>query len=199
MPRHFVLAAVVLLIAIPLAALAPAAPVPKDANKPKLYHPVTKGAKWVYVCSGEDAREFEHALEVTAVEDGKDGAKLVTVTAGEQIKTIYTLSVSEKGLCLLRTDGTDLDKPFWHLKLPHTDGQVWKLVAAAAGETRMSKFAAYGPERVEVPAGVFQAIRVESFFDEQLAATTWFAEDIGITKAISQNIVMSLRSFTPGK
>jgi hypothetical protein len=105
-----------------LAALAPAAPVPKGASKPVLYFPTTVGAKWVY-----DEEDGERVYAVTAVEK-RDGSDLVTVgQVGPDGKAVpkETWVVSDRGLSLLERDGQKRDPPPCYLKLPHQPGEAW--------------------------------------------------------------------------
>src|SRR4051794_24001137 len=109
-----------------LASLAPAAPVPRGADKPVLYFPTQVGAKWVYRgTSGPTA--WEDTRVVTAVRD--DGAaKVVTVGAVHPDGTVaydHRVAVSPTGLFRLGTSGTEFRSPMCLIKLPSRAGDSW--------------------------------------------------------------------------
>lgn len=178
--------------------LSSAAPVPKDATKGELYFPITLGSRWVYEISGRESAEI-----IIAVEE-KDGARLVTTgyeTRGEVVAN-QVICVSEKGISLVDTDVADLDEPFWMLKLPQTKENKWEAVLAPTGlEKATGKMIASGPEVIKVPAGTFQAIRVDmdiSFAGERRKVSTWFAPHVGKVKEVRGDRIEVLKSFTPG-
>ena len=179
-----------------------AAPVPQDKPKAGLYHPTRVGAKWVYKSGDQDSVEV-----VTDVKE-KDGAKLVTVgyeSRGE-VTPSHVVSVSDKGLCVLAFNVAELTEPLWLLKLPHAPGNKWEAVLAGApwGRT-VGSAKAEGPERVEVPAGTYQAIRVEleiPYIDGRegkARKTIWYAPGVGKVKEVYGEQVELLKSFDPGK
>jgi hypothetical protein len=82
-----------------LAALAPAAPRPKEPEKSPAYYPTRVGDRLVY-----DDRGRERTWEVTAVED-KGGETVVTLSegAGDKRYQVEKVSVSAKGVCQLES------------------------------------------------------------------------------------------------
>jgi hypothetical protein len=98
-----------------------------------------------------------------------------------------------------------IDPPACLLKLPHEDGARWKyrvkaqpggLAGAEATNT------AHGPEEVVVPAGKYQAIRVEyrgTRDSKEEAATFWYAPGVGLVKMVCEGVLQELKSFTPKK
>jgi hypothetical protein len=151
---------------------APAAPPPKET----LYFPTKLGAKWVYVSAGGK----KEVRSVTAVAD-KDGAKVVTVSVNGETRKYQ---VSEDGVFLVAYGKDKYDPPECLLKLPHADGAKWDLVPQKFGP-QAGTFEAFGPERIEVPAGKYSAIRVESFAgipNVGFFEKTWYAKGVGVVK-----------------
>ena len=188
----------VLLAPALLLAVAPADPVPK--MKPQdSYYPTAKGAKWVYDVNGADTPQV-----VTGVEK-KGGATVVSVERRTNLegRPVVTakVAVSDEGLYQVEADGRALDPPWCLLKLPHRPGNKWKNTGEDPGQTETRT--GFGPEEVEVPAGKYKAIRVESeaLFEGKLyRSTTWFAPGVGLVKFVHHDgEVHVLKSFTPGK
>jgi len=175
------------------------APVPADSTPPPLYFPTIKGSKWVY--QTEENERVEVILDVKE----KSGEKLVTVgyqVRDKQPSPAHTVAVSGKGLCLVNTTVATLDEPFWLLKLPQPQNTKWDAVLAVSGIGReVGKMTATGPERVEVPAGTFQAIRVDLDINlgKRLRKTCWYAPGVGKVKEVVGDSVEVLKSYTVGK
>ena len=180
------------------------AQVPKDKPKAVLYHPTRVGAKWVY-----KSNDLERVEVVTAVKE-KGGEWLVTVGREREergVQNIHVMAVSEKGLAFVSVIGGEMSEPFWLLKFPHSDGNKWEAVLAAKpGGRAIGSAEAHGPEQVEVPAGKYQAIRVEleiPFIDGRGGKGT--KDDVvlrprsAMVKEIYGEHVRLLKSFDPGK
>ena len=178
---------------------APMAPPPREVV---YYFPTKVGAKWVRLWSDGKGKDAEAVYVVTAVEEGKDGAKRVTVSAvGRNGKPspFQEFEVSSKGLFYTRWFGfgRPVLEPQCELKLPHKAGQEWGDDESSLKE----KQSAHGPEKVKVPAGEFDCIRVE-YRDSRSpdpTQTRWYAPGVGLVKLTSGNTLIVLKSFTPGK
>ncbi len=138
---------------------------------------------------------------VTAVEE-KDGARIVSVAREEVGKRVPAekVAVSAKGLARIATGGNDLGYELHLLGLPIKPGQTWTF-----GATEVT---VVGIERVEVPAGTFQAVRVEKVVPLGGLPVTfsyWYAPDVGVVRRTTRvgergkEQVEVLKSFTPGK
>jgi hypothetical protein len=183
---------------------ATAAPAPKGAEEPTLYFPTRVGAQWVYLWDTkrkEDKDKDPAVVEVvTAVED-KEGAKVVTVgrvhTDGKVCPT-QKWAVSDRGLFqTANLIGQPVRAPVCFLKLPHKRDQTWTLDAPGDNKPTMT---ASGPERVKVPAGEYDAIRVEQRDQHPDPQTTrWYAPGVGLVKVTSGDLLIVLKSFDPGK
>jgi hypothetical protein len=180
------------------------APVPAQAPAPApaYYFPVQKGARWVWVYLwGEGKKDAEVVEVVMAVEPGEGGAKVVTVgRLHEDGKNWPTekFEVSARGL--MRTADLVVGYPgtlHFQVKLPHRDGQTWAINPNDRTGTRLR---ARGPERVTVPAGAYDCIRVEYLQNDPTPTQTrWYARGVGMVKLKSGDLQVVLKSFTPGE
>ena len=188
-----------LLVVVALISLAPAAPVPKHLmpKGPQFNFPTGVGTKWVYVIEGGG----EHTRVITRVEE-KNGAKFVTSdwiasTTNRRTQTIEAITAD--GVYIHKENGETRDPPLLSLKLPPSAGEVWCYTFSMNGfEIRTQKTA--GPvEKVKVPAGEFDAVRVDvemHLKGKELKTTDWYANGIGMVKSSGGFV---LKSFTPGK
>jgi hypothetical protein len=170
-----------------------AAPLPKKAEPPA-YFPTAVGARWVFETSGG-----HQTTEVVTAVEAKAGGQAVSVGRedGGRVLPELTVLVAADGLSLLAVGGHELKKPHRVLKVPHMDGGKW----ADGSQTT----AVYGPERVEVPAGTYDAIRVEverPFDGGTMQSVTWYAPGVGpvrrVLRAGGAELVEALKSFRPG-
>lgn len=163
MPR---LLAALAVLALFLAA-ATAAPVPRGLVTPE-YFPTKLGASWVIQVAAQEPakpkRVSEHTEVVTAVEE-KDGTKLVTV-ARDDGRPVARYAVSPGGVARVRQDGFTFTPPLRLLRLPSRPGDEWEWDSAVTSPLPPARLEgrcrAFGPEWVEVPAGRFRAVRVET-------------------------------------
>lgn len=179
--------------------LAPAAPVPKGADKAVLYFPTRVGAKWVYHEEAVDVERSEAVYTVTAVEK-RDGSYVVTVGRVGSDGTAVpkeTWAVSDRGLLLLERDGRKQDPPTCHLKLPHRPDEAWDWMPGKTGWRCVPR----KPERVRVPAGEYDALPVDLQTSRRPPLIThWYALGVGLVKTTNDaRTLKTLKSFTPGK
>jgi len=211
---------VVLSLPVLFLAVSHATPAPEvPAKKP--YIATVNGTVLVYSWTntfdtGASARG-EVTEVVTAVK--KTDAGLVITRShkmeGSEFAGSDTFLLSEKGLFTTGASMTGpgvqgerswkIDPPACLLKLPHEGGAKWKyrveaqpggLAGAEATNT------ARGPEEVVVPAGRYQAIRVEhrgTRDGKETRATFWYAPGVGLVKMTCEGVVQELKSFTPKK
>ncbi len=181
---------VVVFVAL-LGPLAAAAPVPKHLMKerPAYYYPTTVGARWDY-----DQRK----LVVNKVEDA-DGVKVVTVVSENGGAVDDVMEVSETGLRRLGFAGPRFDVPLPLLQGPIRVGTTWEIKTKGAEGT--GSIAAL--ESIEVPAGKFEAVRVEiaqAFGGRPRTLKAWYARGVGLLKMTDgDRVIWLLKSFTPGK
>jgi hypothetical protein len=183
-----------------LAALAPAAPGPKN-DKPALYLATAKGTAWTYAVG-----ESEHTDVVTGVEKKADGAVLVTVAReGRDGAAPYSVvEATAWGLYEASSGTAAFDPPRCPLRLQAKPGDAWETDAKPA--RLKGKYVLKGEEEVEVPAGRFKVLRVEAVVDVRdgpRPMTLWYAAGVGRVRTAmatgGAEQVEVLKAFTPGK
>jgi hypothetical protein len=194
--------AVLPLFLVPVATLS--APALKD--KEAYYYPTTVGAKWVYECRVQDV-DFEEAGEVTRVER-EDGRLLVTVgnkrTGNDPAEVV---EVSNKGLVWQQVGqaGSNYSRlPI--LKLPAKAGNAWEQEPGGPTRSITHYTIAAEADEVEVPAGKFVAVRVDTTQSpgkDGAIISYWYARGVGVVKWARTDIGSIhfgvLKSFEPGK
>jgi hypothetical protein len=186
-----------MVIAVPffmLAGVVPAAPVPPGAGK-QFYFPTRVGTKWVYA----EESGAGHGEIVTESEE-KNGRFLVTVKATSvdfkdgPSTTVFRYDVSHDGVFMvaegLESSATRLvyDRPVCLLKLPHKVGEEW----GGDPKEKRAPFMSGKVESVKVPAGTFEAIRVDSGKDY----SAWYASGIGCIKFRLKDYCIEMKSFS---
>lgn len=181
------------LLAFLLPSVAVAAPVPK--GKPAgPYFPTTVGVTREYEWRAGGKAEDGHTDVVTLVEKQKDGSAHVTVRRsyprGEPYVTV--IAVSADALARVSEGDVPPAEPTVLLKLPATVGTGW--------ESGGAKYAVAAEEEVTVPAGKYQAVKVEMTAGGG-TTTLWFAPTVGLVKMApgGGERALELKAFTPGK
>jgi hypothetical protein len=175
------------------AMLVVAAPVPKDLKRVETnYFPTTVGARWVY----RDSNGKETILTVAKVEKVKTSTHVTYAAKGGEIQV---MSVSDKGLS--QVNGAEAGLDAWVLELSHKPGDDWEVERKSGIEfRRMGKM-----EKVTVPAGTFEAIRVEVtrclLSDSMRNTIEWYAPGVGVVKESTDSgaVIRELKSFRPGE
>jgi hypothetical protein len=177
------------------ASLLPAAPVPRDAGK-QLYFPTQVGTKLLY----DFGPGHGPYLEVVTESEEKDGRYRVTVKTTnpeekddeDASRTLY--EVSHEGVFLLASclergpDRITREPPYCLLKLPHKEGEKW----GGNLKDKEPEMVAGKVETVKVPAGTFEAMRV----DQGPKSTYWYAAGLGCVKRQINDSLLELRSYT---
>jgi hypothetical protein len=200
-------------VLLAFALVAPAATAaPTLKGKEVYYHPTTEGDKRVYESRDGD-RVRETADVVIKVE--KKGETLI-VTVGREIKgetrAIGKSEVSDKGVTVLMSGPFPLKTPHPKLKLPAKAGDQWTYESDGGDGPAGSKttHTVAKEEEVEVPAGKFKALRVDSELtvvglavESTRRRSDWYAPRVGLVKSVinsgPRESTMVLKSFTPGK
>jgi hypothetical protein len=189
--------------------LAPVASVSKHLMKelpaPVYYHPTTVGAKWVYDDEGED-----FVLIVSKVEDRK-GTKVVSVERidGEKRRLFALVEVSATSLVQSECGPRgDCAAPVVLLKAPMKIGDSWDFGSAAGKAYHKGTRVVVGVEKIKVPAGTFETVRIDinstlvtGALAQKLEYSEWYAPNVGQVKWKWKDggDIWSLKSFTPGK
>jgi hypothetical protein len=198
-----------LLVFVLVECVALAAPVPRAARKTPLYFPTTVGTEWVYGSADSKEDEFADTLSITEAEES-DGATVVTVARSfnGRPQSTETIRVSSEGLFLLANSHGKHDPPACMLKLPHKAGDRWQSYSLPVKPERGFVDVAVKEEQVKVPAGTFNAIRVDTEShrrgETKRLYTHWYAPDVGVVKyecgeAFGGQGQTVLKSFNPGK
>jgi hypothetical protein len=197
-------------VALCLLALPPltAAPLPKEREKPAPFLMTREGDTKVSETRGNGSI-YESTEVVSKVERKGDA---VRVTSSLRLNgggpDERTFEASAKGIFFVAHKGKERASPRPDLRLPAKVGDTWTWeqeepgFAPAKLTWTIAKW-----EEVEVPAGKFQALRVDSKLESPrtptLTGTYWYAPGIGVVKSVlntstgEQTTV--LKSFTPGK
>jgi hypothetical protein len=190
----------VLVALVLLSAAVRTAPVPAEVEK-VYFFPTRVGDKRVY----QEGKE-ERSETVTEVSK-KEAAFLITIEVSTARKAKYsqTMSVSEDGVYRLTLRKEKYDPPHCFLKLPCKPDDTWDVWPKTDGQRLVCKVGK--TEKVTVPAGTFDAIRIE--FTRTIGKdiepdrfTEWHAPSVGLVKMHEEgatNPWLVLKSFTRGK
>ncbi|MBN9120863.1 MAG: hypothetical protein J0I06_17215 [Planctomycetes bacterium] len=196
-----------------LSALSCKAPVPKGAQVP-VYFPLQKGAKWVYKSSaGKETRV------VTEVKSDERGYTVAVANEGAgKWSAAEAVIVTDNGLFQAAYADEPLDPPICIFKTPAKVGEKWNASASFSLFVLKTRFEVLEPEKVKVPAGLFQAVPVVRVFSLEWppgnkaplppsaapkTVTEWYAPNVGLVKSVRKekagDCVTELESFMPGK
>jgi hypothetical protein len=190
-------------LTLSLLVAAPAAPVPKSA-KPTYYAATKVGDKMEF--RDADGKET-HSSVVMKVEEAKGGGLLVTEgmsSRGGPPKPHRVLLVTEDAVAIkeglaFRHKAYDPPQVIFKLK-----GKWEWEITLQSGLKYTERYAVERTERVEVPTGTFEAIRVQRSDSAGYGLTVWYAPGVGEVKRVEDNgpgkgQVRVLHRFTPGK
>lgn len=185
-------ALVVLTLPVALAA----APVPTHLMpKPDpMTFPTEVGTTWTY-----QKKDLVVTRSIIAVEvKGKVKIVRIAESLGDQESAADTIEIRSGGWYWTHIGNVELRSPCVLLKLPCKAGESWDADAHGSKSTIKER------ERVTVPAGKFEAIRVRCSYagPEGLRCwcDRWYADGIGEVKYVHQSgEEQVLKSFTRGK
>jgi hypothetical protein len=191
------------LVALLLAALAPAAPVPKV--KKGLVYPYAVGTTWEYIHDGDEKMVWvERVAEVTE----KDGVvtfkvDITPATGGTEFE-VYRLKDGELGIIDTHFGEYDPAMPFARLGMK--DGDEWEAEFTLTGDGRKStrkwKYTVGQAEEITTPAGKFTATPVTRVEGPRRTSVFWFADGVGMIRQTvngQKEPAQELKAFTPGK
>jgi DUF3108-like len=218
---------------VPTATLESAPPVAAQGLCANIYYPVRQGATWTYKSTGGPAGEYTFADTITAVRE--DGFTLSTqigdITRSQEwtctAPGLTALQLGGAPAAMLNSQGIQMDLSASNVTgvtFPRqiNPGDQWQQTmdltgtvsmmneeAEASGNAQMS-FSAIGTESVSVPAGTFDALKVQVDVTLNINATYegitlpvsftgtytyWFAPNVGWVKASGTGNVLG-NSFT---
>jgi hypothetical protein len=183
----------------------------KAVPPPACYFPSTVGDKLVYEEKVGD-QSWDYVVEVT--EARQKGAALIVSVRSASLDNgthaLYGFEVSDKGVFMVATGDVVLESPQCALPLPIQKGATWETNWTLDGETFTMKSTIADEEEVEVPAGKFRCVRIESKYvikGVSYTGTVWDAPRCWTVKGVlvgSDNVgaefrrTKVLKSFTPG-
>jgi hypothetical protein len=199
--KHLFVASAMAALSLGLAA----APIPDSAKQPTLYFPTKVGTECIY----ETDHKKVYRTVVTEVATKGE----VTIVTKEMIgddgesSPWERVAVSPKGLSLLSNGPFRHDPPLEWLRLSAKVGDSWKIDTffAAEGQNEIRLVGTVkivGVEKVETPAGAFEAIRVDGCGRGfgKWAEQWWYTPGIGPVKWVDNaGTVFVLKSFKQGK
>jgi hypothetical protein len=149
--------------------------------------------------------DHDETHTVTKVES-KKGETLVTVEWDRDLptKSFQVISVRPDGLHLVSETGNPYDPPMHILRCPIELGKEWE--SKTKREPRLvisDKRKVAASEKVKVPAGEFEAVRVEAGFStnpggQVRSVVYWYAPNVGIVKMDGPPELV-LKAFSLGK
>jgi hypothetical protein len=193
-----------LVLLLPLSAVA--APRPKDLPDEGLWFPVTVGTRWVY--EGPNG-EYEEAI-TDAKGDGKGTVVTVVRTKGGKEEWQSTFRVTRAGFDMLASGGVTYDRPCPFLKTGAKPGEEWEYAYTRPPTAFHSRLKVVGPEKVEVPAGKFDAVRVDAAESNSrvgaanqngpaIESSCWYAPGVGLVRQVWRGQVTTLKALHPAK
>jgi hypothetical protein len=158
------------------------------------YFPLRVGDSWTYRTTPEPS---EFTIKVLSEEKQADGTivYLLERKAGSLVHTWY--SKANGWVNILKEaypehEGLQMEheKPKQILKIPFVTGAQWTWSGKSTTQMEMTeRYKVIGIERVVVPAGTFQAVKVETKIAEgsgMLVRNFWYAEGVGVVKSWSE-------------
>ena len=174
-----------------------AATAQKPQTPPPDYFPLRVGDWWKYRSTTADGKQSEFTVKVLSADKQADGTNLYLVETLTSFQPINDWYSKPSGWVLMHRIAypknealkADYQPVKQYLKNPLTAGASWSwkgkgMMAVDIEET--SQVA--GPEAIEVPAGKFQAMKVETKVIQGGTPVTkvyWFANWIGMVKSMT--------------
>ena len=171
-----------------LAAEAPAAPVPDAVKEPVLFFPVAR-VTWTYQYHEPGDRVGVEVVEFVRSVTEAGGETLValgSVHDGEARPSSLVVAVSGRGVVEGGRPGSAPFRPHRTLlRCPAVPGDRWVVPAPAPGYPE-ERYETRGAERVEVPGGRFDAVRVDTTSVWREGGTrvdrNWYAPNVGLVR-----------------
>jgi hypothetical protein len=179
---------------------------PSDKEKQPEYYPLKEGNKWHYKISVEGVPSKTLVVQVAKMEKINDEmlARVEALVDGKVTASEH-LAASDKGVFRHRFNGSEATPPFCVIKLPFKKGDEWKS-ECKIGDEKVTANSKASEEEIEVPAGKFKAISIESETTTgavKVLTTLWFADGVGMVKQTmnlgGKTITLELEKFEKGK
>jgi hypothetical protein len=182
-----------------------AGPGAADKDAPD-YYPLKIGTKWHYRLdlNGQTVPVENQVVKVEIV-NGAPVAQVDTFLQGK-VMASEQLQANAQGVFRLKSNEQEF-KPAVHLlRYPAKDGESWETVTGGGAPIRYRCKAVR--ETVKVPAGTYQAVRVQIDADQNgtllVQTLYWFAPEVGMVKQVFQGGpqnrgTLELEKFEPAR
>jgi uncharacterized protein DUF3108 len=169
----------------------------KQKDPPPDYYPLHVGDWWKYQSTTADGKQSEFTMKVLSEEKQGDGSALYQMEIQSAFKPIHEWYSKPSGWVLWHREAftaNDSMKVTYeparqYLKNPLAAGATWSWKGKGMmGIDIEESSQVTGSEAVEVPAGKFQAMKVESRVNQggtNVTKTYWYANWVGLVKSIT--------------
>lgn len=178
----------------------------KPQQPPPDYFPLRVGDWWKYRSTTSDAKQSEFTIKVLSDEKQGDGTSLYLVETLTTFQPIHDWYSKPSGWVLMHRIAYPKNEALKaeyqpvkrYLKNPLSANSSWEWKGKGMmGVDIEESSRVMGPEAVEVPAGKFQAMKVETKVIQggtPVTKTYWFANWVGLVKSMTDT--GSVRSTT---
>lgn len=174
------------------------------------YFPLNQGSEWVYVF-GSDELTFKVTGEETV--NGKKCSIYEAVMKGIPSQREYYQKTDKELIAVMRSYGNgqikvNLNPPETLMKFPLKTGDSWTWSGQLGNTEKVTfNFKVSKKEKITVPAGTFNSIKIEINGSTQggksISTERWYAPNVGMIKDISKfgpiNLTAELKSYKIGK
>jgi hypothetical protein len=185
---------------------AESAPRPKAGPDEGLCFPTAVGTKWVY--DGPDG-EFEESITEAKADASGTKIPLVRTTAARD-EWNSTFRVSTAGFDMLASGGVTYDGPLPFYKTGAKAGDGWEYTYNRQRTAFRAAVKVVGRESIEVPAGKFDAVRVDESESNSIVgagnrngpateSSCWYAPGVGLVRQVWQGQETRLKAFIRGE
>jgi uncharacterized protein DUF3108 len=169
----------------------------KPKEPPPDYFPLRAGDWWKYQSTTADGKQSEFTTKVLSAEKQSDGSTLYQVEIQSAFKPIHEWYSKPTGAVVWHREAytsneamkVTFDPVRQYLKNPPATGATWSwkgkgMMGVDIDESNQ----VIGSEAIEVPAGKFQAMKVESKVNQGgtlVTKTYWYANWVGLVKSMT--------------
>jgi Zn-dependent protease with chaperone function len=154
------------------------------------WQPLQPGARWLYRTQGTLGETSMSVRVLEALVAEPEGVVRVEYDLGRGVRALRWLAPA--GDRFLSRSEADPDPTRWRLEAVFAPGE-----SGAVGDERLR---VAGSEKVTVPAGEYEAVKVERIAaDGAVVATLWFAKGVGLVRRLSAAGAQELTSYRPGR
>jgi hypothetical protein len=176
----------------------------EDTAKQVDYYPLALGNQWVYRTEVNGDRGYPSMMSKVGRIDqvnGQPEARIDCIISGETIVSEYYVS-TDKGILHYGCPPDSFDPPVFMLRYPIKVGDSWNDTRKVALGTATFAYRVEKVEEIEVPAGKFNAVKVDSttkIKNTSLKCSFWFADGVGLVKFVvhapNREVTQELEKF----